>query len=246
MKNKKPRILLFDIETSPSLIYAWTLWEANALKVVKPWNILCFSWKWLGDKKTHVASLYEYGEDEEKLIGILWQLFDQADIIVAHNGDRFDIRKSYAKFIEYGLTPPSPFKSVDTLKVARRFFKFDSNKLDSLGEYLHLGRKVKTGGFDLWDRCMQKDPKAFQLMERYNKKDVELLEKVYLKLRPYMQGHPNYNMFSGTNHSCPNCGSNKIQRRGYSYSRTTKYQRWQCLSCFSWHQSTLNPNSTIK
>jgi hypothetical protein len=246
MKNKKPRILLFDIESSPSLSYVWEMYETNVLKVVRPWNMLCFSYKWLGERKTHVVSLPQFKgykknpHNDRELVKKLWKLFDEADIIIAHNGDKFDIKKSYAKFIEHGLTPPSPYKTVDTLKVARRYFKFDSNRLDSLGEYLHLG------GFDLWDRCMDGDISAWSLMERYNKKDVELLEKVYLKLRPYMQGHPNYNIFSGTNHSCPICGSLKIQRRGYSYSRTTKYQRWQCLSCFSWHQSTLNPNSTIK
>jgi hypothetical protein len=253
MKNK---ILLFDIETSPTLGYVWQLWEANVLKVVKPWNILCFSYKWLGGK-TQVVSLPHFGANKKRpsnslakneifLVRKLWELFNEADVIVAHNGDKFDIKKSYAKFIEYGLNPPAPFKTVDTLKVARRYFKFDSNKLDSLGDFLHLGRKVHTGGFDLWDRCMQGNLKAFKLMERYNKGDVDLLEKVYFKLRPYIQNHPNFNVFDGTNHSCPNCGSSKIQRRGYSYSRTTKYQRWQCQKCFSWHQSTLNPNSIIK
>lgn len=249
MKNK---ILLFDIETSPTLGFIWQMWEANVLKVVRPWNILCFSYKWFGEKKTHVVSLPQFKgyrknpHNDRELVKRLWKLFDEADVIIAHNGDKFDIKKSYAKFIEHDLKPPAPYRTVDTLKVARRYFKFDSNKLDSLGEFLHLGRKVHTGGFELWDRCMNGDPKAWRLMEKYNIGDVKLLEKVYLKLRPYIQNHPNYNVFNDTNHACPNCGSKSIQRRGYSYSRTTKYQRWQCQNCHSWHQSTLNPNSTIK
>ena len=163
-----------------------------------------------------------------------------AEGFAMHNCDKFDIRKSNAKFIEYGFKPPATYKTVDTLKIARRYFRFDSNKLDSLGEYLGLGRKVKTGGFDLWDRCIQGEEKALRLMEKYNKKDVELLENVYLKLRPWMTNHPNLNLISETRHNCPICESSKVQRRGFSYSRVNKYQRWQCLECGGWSQSPIN------
>jgi uncharacterized protein YprB with RNaseH-like and TPR domain len=203
-------------------------------------KIICISWTWLGEKKTHVASLHEFGVDESILIGILWNLFDQADIIIAHNGDKFDIKKSTAKFIEYNLSPPSTYKTVDTLKVARRYFKFNSNRLNDLGEHLKLGKKVKTGGFDLWLGCMAGKEESWRLMEKYNKQDVILLEKVYLKLRPFMTNHPNMNVYNETTHNCPICSSNKMQKRGYAHTRTTKYQRWQCLKCFGWSQSSLN------
>ena len=241
----KPRILLYDIETQPILAFVWELWETDVIKVVEPWEIICFSYKWLGERDVHVVSI-PMVKTEKRLIGELWKLLNEADIVIAHNGDNFDNKKTFAKFVEFGFNPPKPFKTVDTLKVARKYFKFYSNRLDSLGEYLGLGRKVKTGGFDLWDKCMKGDKKAWRLMEKYNKQDVILLEKVYYKLRPFIKQHPNLNMFKETNHSCPNCGSKNMQRRGYSYSRTTKYQRWQCQSCFSWHQSTINPHSTIK
>jgi len=242
MKNKN-KILFVDLETSPTLGYSWTLCEANILKVVEPWRILCFSYKWLGDKKTHIVSLPQFKEykknpkNDRELVKRLWELFDEADIIIAHNGDRFDIRKSYAKFIEHGLKPPTPFKTVDTLKVARRYFKFDSNKLDSLGDFLNLGRKVHTGGFDLWDRCMNGDQKAWRLMERYNIGDVDLLEKIYYKLRPYIVGHPNLNLLNDTFYSCPSCGSNHVQRRGYAITRTSKFIRYQCSDCGAWSQA---------
>lgn len=238
MKTKK--ILLVDLETSPLICYTWGTFEQNALKVIKEWKILCFAWKWLGDKKTNIVSLNEYGEDEAKLVGVLWELFNQAEVIIAHNGDHFDIKKSNAKFIEHGLTPPSTYKTIDTLKIARQKFKFTSNRLDSLGEHLGLGRKIQTGGFELWDKCMQGDQKAWRKMESYCKQDVRLLEKVYLKLRPWCTNHPNMNIYNGTTHACPNCGSSKVQKRGYAYTRVNKYQRWQCLNCGSWHQSNNN------
>jgi DNA polymerase elongation subunit (family B) len=241
----KIKILLFDIESQPILGYTWGMYEQNVLKVVEPWKMLCFAYKWLGEKKTHVVSL-PMVKGEKELIKELHKLFVEADIIVGHNGDNFDIKKSNAKFIEYNLTPPDPYKTIDTLKIARRFFKFDSNKLDSLGEQLGVGRKLKTGGFDLWTGCMSGDEKSWRLMQKYNKMDVILLEKVYLKLRPWIQNHVNLNVYTGEKTNCPSCGSKNIQRRGFSYNATGKQQRWQCMECFSWHQSSFKPNSIIK
>lgn len=238
MKTKK--ILLIDLETSPLICYTWGTYEQNALKVIKEWRVLCFAWKWLGDKKTNIVSLHEYGDDESKLVGVLWELFNQAEIVMAHNGDHFDVKKSNAKFIEHGLTPPSTYKTIDTLKVARQKFKFTSNRLDALGEHLGLGKKKQTGGFELWDKCMQGDDKAWRKMEAYCKQDVRLLEKVYLKLRPWFSNHPNMNLYNKTERCCPNCGSSKVQKQGYSYTRVNKFQRWKCLDCGSWHQSPLN------
>jgi hypothetical protein len=240
------KILLVDIETSPTLGYSWTLWEADIIKVIEPWYMLSFAYKWLGDKKINVVSLPQfptYNTDKKNdcaLVKRLWEIFNEAEIIIAHNGDKFDIRKTMAKFIEHGLTPPAPYKTVDTLKVARKYFKFDSNRLDYLGEYLGIGRKIKTGGFDLWDGCMNGDKKAWKLMEKYNMVDVDLLEKVYYRLRPYIKNHPNLNLLQETLYNCPICGSKNTQKRGFSYSRTHKYQRFQCLDCFGWSQSPLN------
>jgi DNA polymerase elongation subunit (family B) len=250
----KTKILLYDIETSPSLGYTWEMWETNVLKVIQPWYMLCFSYKWLGEKKTHVISLPQFKgykknhRDDKELVKKLWSLFEEADIIMGHNGDRFDIKKTNAKFIEHGFNPPEPYKTIDTLKIARRYFKFDSNKLDSLGEYLGVGRKMKTGGFDLWLDCMDGDMKAWVRMEKYNKQDVVLLEKVYLKLRPWIQNHPNLNILDNKYNSCPNCKSSNLHKRGFSLTTIGKKQRWQCKDCGAWSTSTktIKTNITIK
>ena len=154
-----------------------------------------------------------------------------------HNCDAFDVKKANARFIFHGLEPPSPYKTIDTLKLARKYFKFDSNRLDNLGQYLKLGRKLPHTGKHLWLGCMDGDLKSWDLMKRYNKQDVVLLEKVYLKLRGWNQSSPNLNMIFGGIFNCPNCGSDQIIKKGYQYTRISAYQRWKCLNCGAWCRS---------
>jgi DNA polymerase elongation subunit (family B) len=237
IKEKKLRVLLFDIETTPTTGYVWTLFETNVIKVIEPWHLLCFSYKWLGDKTTQVVALPQFPlykkntKNDYEIVKKLHELFEEADIIIAHNGDKFDIRKVNAKMIQHGFNPPSPYKTIDTLKIARRYFKFDSNRLNDLGELLGLGKKVETGGFSLWEGCIAGNIKAWEKMKRYNKQDVVLLERVYIKLRPWMKNHPS--LFK-SDVSCPKCGSNKIQWRGYHITVNKRHRRFQCQECGGW------------
>ncbi len=236
-KEIKSKCLLYDIETSPNLGFYFELYrEGNIVWNETNWYMLSFSWKWLGESKTHVLSLPDFKtykkdkEDDVELVKELWKLFDEADVVIAHNGNQFDQKKSNARFIYHKLKPPTPYKEIDTKLVAKRHFKFDSNKLNDLGKYLGVGEKLQTGGFDLWKQCMAGDKKAWKTMCEYNKQDVILLEKVYLILRPWMVNPP----YMGE--GCPNCQSKKIQRRGYRMAKGKKYPRLQCQSCGGWHQ----------
>lgn len=238
MKNK---ILLFDIETAPLVSYTWGIWEQNVIDVKEDWYMLSFSAKWLGEKETKVYGLPDfplYKKDktnDKELIRKLWELFDEAEVLVAHNGDEFDIKKANARFITHNLTPPAPYQKIDTKKVAKRYFKFDSNKLDELGEYLGVGRKSPTGGFDLWLGCMAGDKKSWQRMKDYNKQDVVLLEKIYIELRPWMNNHPNLNIINDTLRNCPTCGSDKVHSRGVvPVGRTSTKKRFKCTDCHAW------------
>jgi hypothetical protein len=230
------KTVIFDIETSPNLGYVWGKWEQNVIENVKDWRVLSFSYKVLGENKTYAYGLCDFPgykkdkDDDTKLVKKLHEVLSDADVVVAHNGDEFDIKKANARFLAAGLTPPTPYKSIDTKKVAKKYFKFDSNKLDELGRYLGIGRKLQTGGFDLWKGCMYGDMKAWTLMKKYNKQDVDLLEKVYLRLRPWITNFPTFE----NRGVCRNCGSTRLQSRGHRYTISNKIQRLQCSGCGAW------------
>ena len=245
----KTKVLLVDIETAPNLGYTWGKWEQDVIEFKKDWYILSFVAKWHGSKQTISCSLPDFPlfkkdkENDLEVIKALWELFNEADVIVAHNGDAFDFKKANARFIAHGLTPPEPYQTVDTKLVAKRYFKFDSNSLDELGRYLGLGRKESTGGFKTWLECMAGDMDAWKRMMKYNKQDVILLEQIYEKLRPWMSNHPNLGLIKDRPESCPICGEfNCLQSRGFSFTRVSRKRRYQCTNCGGW--STGKPEKT--
>lgn len=220
--------------------WAWGMYEQNLIDLSKSWYILCFAYKWHGEKKVHTAALPDYSrfskdrEDDRHLVKDLWQLYNEADVIIAHNGDRFDLKKSNARFVYHGLRPPSPYKSIDTLKIARSRFGFLSNRLNDLGAHLGLGRKLPHTGFHLWKQCMLTNShKHWAKLRKYNARDVTLLERVYERLRPWSLSHPNLAALSESS-CCPVCQSTHIQRRGFNLAKIKKTPRFHCQSCGHW------------
>jgi uncharacterized protein YprB with RNaseH-like and TPR domain len=239
LKNsgRKPRIAFLDIETAPSLGYFFDKWkEGNIIATKCDWYMLSFAVKWDGSKRVKTYALPDYPlfkkdkENDCELVKDLYGIFDQADILIAHNGDRFDIRKSNARFIQHGLKPPSPYKTIDTLKIARQKFKFDSNRLNDLGQSLRVGKKLPHTGVHLWLSCMAGHAPSWRLMRRYNARDVELLERVYQKLKPWANNHPNINLYT-RGHGCPTCQSPRVTMRGLNYGKSVVRQRFKCHDC---------------
>ena len=228
--NDRKKVLFFDIETEPNISYTWGKYEQDVIEFKKEGGLLCFSYKWLGEKTIHFQS--KEHQSEKNLVKKLHKLFSESDILIAHNGDNFDIKKSNAFFLKQGLKPPNISKSIDTKKIAKRFFRFNSNKLTDLGKYLGLGVKEDTGGFELWLGCMANDPKSWRTMRKYNIQDVVLLEKIYNKLSAWYPTHPNITTdFS----SCASCGGKDFIRRGFTYTATNKKkQRLACRNCGKW------------
>lgn len=237
MPKTAARILFLDIENSPSLGWAWAKYDVNVIDFKTDWYLLSFAWRWADEKAIHVRGLIDYSgfhrdmEDDRRLTEALWKLLDSADLVIGHNLDRFDIRKINTRFLAHGMPPPSPYRTLDTLKVAKRYFRFDSNRLDDLGRCLGVGRKLQHTGFELWRNCMVGQKAAWALMKRYNKQDVALLIKVYYLLRAWAGNHPNVNRGEV---ACPKCGSPKIQKRGFEFTLLRRKQRFQCQVCRGW------------
>lgn len=228
------KILLYDIETSPNVVYTWGAGhEESVIKVVKPWELLCFSYKWLGEKD--VTTFAQDTLSERALVRKLWQVLNSADVVIAHNGDQFDNKKANAKFLQYGLAPVKPYQSVDTLKIARSRFALNSNRLDALLKLLGFPGKAEVGGFKTWEGCMAGDPASWARMIRYNKRDVVGLEQAYGVLRKWSNRHPNMSV-RGTV-SCTHCPAGRLQKRGLDRTKSCVYQRYQCQDCGGWSRS---------
>jgi len=232
-----PRILILDIETFPNIGYVWGKYDQNVIRYTQQSAICTFVAKWLGEKKIISKALPDYegytagSYDDKALVTDLWKLFDEADVIIAHNGNSFDIKVSTGRFILHGMMPPSPFKSVDTKLMVKEAARYNSNSLDDLCGLLGLGKKIHTD-FDLWEGCIKGDMKFWNKMVAYNKMDVLLLEKLYLRLLPFAKTHPNLTFW--TRGECPKCGGHDIQYRGVQRCITRQYQRFQCNTCGSW------------
>lgn len=230
------KILLIDIETRPLTVFAWGLWKQNIniSHIIDSSSILCFAAKWLDKDEVIFDSVKKSGV--KRMLRKAHKLLSEADIVIHYNGSRFDIPVLNKEFLLHGFPPPATYQQVDLLKTARNRFKFPSNKLDFLAQQLKLGSKFKHAGFDLWVKCMAGDADAWVEMEKYNVQDVLLLEKVYYKLLPWINSHPNVALYKGSN-GCPTCGSDTLQRRGWAYTSLGKYQRFQCTTCGAWHRS---------
>lgn len=236
-ESTAPKVLFLDIETFPNIGYVWGKYDQNVIRYTQQSCVATFVAKWLGDKKIISRSLPDYkgyaagSYDDKAIVADLWKLFDEADVIIAHNGDQFDIKVVVGRFILHGMKPPSPFKSVDTKKVVKEVARYNSNSLDDLCALLGFGHKIKTD-FDLWEGCIKGDPVFWNRMVKYNRMDVLLLEKLYLKLLPFAKTHPNLTFW--TRGECPKCGGHNIQYRGVARCITRQYQRFQCNDCGSW------------
>ncbi len=232
--SKKLKILLYDIETAPHIGYVWSKWETNVIEFLEYGGMLSFSYKWLGqsDKAIKCVSKPQFKDKTDKsLLQELHKLFNEADLVIAHNGDAFDQKMSNTRFIHNDIDPPSPYSSIDTKKVAKKHFRFTSNSLNDLGQFLKVGHKYHHSGFEMWKGCMAGDPKSWAEMIKYNKQDVALLEKVYLKLRPWIENHPNVNAEFDSVVECPKCGSDKLKSCGIRRTKTSSYRKYRCLDC---------------
>ena len=237
------KILLLDLETAPILMAAWRQWDTSAVYVMRNTYILMYAFQWVHEGKTICRALPDYDtyeadkHSDRVLCEELRILLDEADVVVAHNGDSFDLPLVLGRFFVHGIAPPSPTKQVDTRKIAKNM-RLDSRKLDALGEITGVGSKIPNEGAKLWEDVVEHHcPKAWAKMTRYCKQDVNLLARVYPLLRPYSKPsqHPDLTMWTDRP-GCPACESPHVKKQGFRVLRTRKVQQWQCQAegCGIW------------
>lgn len=214
------------------------MWQQNVglPQIIKGGYTMCWAAKWLGEDEIFHMNILE--STPKAMFKEIHKLLNEADAVIHYNGTKFDIPTLNREFLLHGLTPPAPYKQIDLLRTARSQFKFASNKLDYVAQFLGLGAKTRHRGHELWIECMAKDPDAWEEMAEYNINDVVLLEAVYNVLKPWIKNHPNQNLYTDGNHVCPNCGGHKLQKRGTSYTIAGRYQRYQCKECGAWSRNT--------
>jgi hypothetical protein len=244
LKKEGAKILLFDIETSPMEAFIWDLKQHGwipPMMIKKPWAILTWSAKWLFEPEV-MNGIVQPEEAVERQDGSimqgLWDLLDEAHIVIAHNGARFDVRRMNTRYAVNGLGPPMPYRVVDTLRVARRQFDLPSYKIDFINDLFGLEtKKGNEEGMDLWKKCVgtfgfAEIKPALERMSYYCDNDVRILEELYVQIRPWIKGHPNLGLYIDTNgESCTNCGNTQLDWRGKYYTPAGRYLAFRCQSC---------------
>lgn len=240
-KKQGPKILFIDIETKPLTVFAWGLFDQNiGLNQIKEdWAILSWAAKWSDEKKIMYMDVRNNKDlnDEKNILIKLRNLLDEADIVVGHNVAKFDSKKIKARCAILDIPPPSSYKQIDTLKIARKHLALTSNKLEYIAQAFKCSvKKLKSKkfiGFDMWAECMKRNKDAFKEMEAYNKRDVEVLEEVYYKLAKW-EPDINFAIYCDippdSNFVCA-CGNTEVHENGYAYGKHGKKKRYKCSKC---------------
>src|SRR3990167_8755389 len=237
-KAKKFKRLFWDVETAPNIVFSWRVGNKINLSyenIITERAIICICFKYEGESKVHYLT-WDKGNDK-KMLEQFVKILNEADESVGHNSDQFDTRWVRARCILHGIPMVPDLHTLDTLKLSRKGFNFNSHRLNYLGQYLGLGEKIHTG-FNLWkDIVLKNDKKAMDKMVRYCQQDVKLLEKVYQKLNQYTLAKSHKGVAEGGEpHHCPSCGHNSCISNGVRVmANGLKKHRLHCNRCGKYH-----------
>ena len=235
----KPRICFYDIETSLAKSYHFNYWKTNigVKQMVEPSHMLSHAWCWGEDGEVFSSILTPkeaLTKDDERIVLEAWSLFDQADIIVAHNGKRFDVNKCNGYFLKYGLPKPSPFKVIDTLEIAKKNFNLPFKSLEYLAKFLDVELKLDAGGIETWIGCERGDQEALDTMVEYNRGDIITLREIHKRLKGWDNNGVNIALYNDNHNAvCTHCGSDNVSVLSdkFAYTPNRKYQVYRCNGC---------------
>lgn len=236
--------VIYDIETAMNLGgYFGPTYDVNIAKVIQRGFVMGFAWKYLNKPKIYSCYIWDfplYKREPRNDINVIkkWvEVMKSTPLVIGQNSDSFDNKVMYGRLLIHNLPPLAMPATADTKKMVKRIARYDSNKLDDLAEQFGYGKKIKTD-VDLWWDCMTGVKRAQRDMVRYNKRDVEITEKVYSHLLPHAQNHPNMANLMGRPKACPKCAiEGFLWAQGTRYTKTGQYRRWQCKNCGSYVSS---------
>jgi len=240
-KPDKAKILLLDVETAPLEVYVWSLKQRSGWippsNIKKDWSILTWSAKWLFDSEIYSSRVGEddaFNRKDDSIMQDLWRLLNEANMVVAHNGTNFDVRRVNARLAINGYIPPYPYKIIDTMTMSKRQFDFSSFALDYMNSLFNIGRKEHPG-FGVWKAAVeggQKAEEALGIMRGYCDNDIRILEELYLQVRPWLKGHPNIGLYIGaTGNVCDHCGNDNLDWGGKYFTAAGRFRSFRCGGC---------------
>lgn len=261
--QKEPRIILFDLETLPNLLEVLYVYPqlSNFPGLTLKANItsiICGGWKVLGEKKTHCINAWDFpswkldckiksGEtvtnflkrilqhpnDDYALVKAISDVLVSSDMVITHNGKRFDWKFLQTRLHKHKLPPLPEIRHVDTCSLAKSNLFLLNNKLNTIAGFLTNEQKMEHGGWkELWGGVWLRVNSAMKTMTAYCKKDVEALEAVYLDLRPHAKNIPNHNIWNDRGDNvCPTCGHSQYHKNGTKTTDRLIIQRYMCNRC---------------
>jgi predicted PolB exonuclease-like 3'-5' exonuclease len=217
-KEKKVlKRLFFDIETSYVKALVWRPGEQRVpITNIRGYTkIICISYKWQHEDKVHTL-VWDKNQCDKKVVKEFIKILAEANEVVAHNGDRFDVKHVRTRAVDHNLLMYTKYRTNDTLKKARRFFNFLSNKLDYIGQFLEVGGKTPHEGMIMWEMIQEGTPaqqkEYLKKMVEYCERDVILLQDAFTVMSPYIDHNTNYAVLSGGyKWQCPECASKDVK-----------------------------------
>ena len=273
LANIQPRIssnvavkaLTIDIERLPGQVSVQhrgftidgPVWDLNALKhiigrrihaddVIEWPRTICAAARWYGEEDVMFAAEWEVG-GYDAFMREVWSWVDEADILIGHNMAAFDSKHLMSGWAEMGLPAPSPFKVIDTLKIARGSLNMESNTLDSLAK--RLGVEAKSDKYDVRvaQAAVAGDKDAQARIEGYNRGDIVASEALFDRLRPYARNIPHLGMWTDDELACPSCGSTMTATGKTVHANVQRYEHLHCPNCGAHARGTArlkNPTRT--
>ena len=228
--------LFFDIETSYYELKIKTFSLRNNIKyfdpntIEKEKKIICISYKWQYEDKVHTL---DWRMGEKKMIKEFVKILGESQEAIGHNANHFDIKVLRTRAIYHGVLMFPNYRTLDTLTKSRAYFNFASNKLDYIGKFLNVGRKLDHEGFELWEKVVAGDEKALSHMIKYCEQDVILLEDTFFVLNPFISHNNNFAVLTGGEKwECPECTSKNVKMfRTFSTPMGVIRREMKCNDC---------------